>query len=463
MSVRRLVLALDDRLGIAPLLQKALRKAFPDNWTFMFGEIALYCFVVLVATGVYLGFFFDASSAPASYHGSDIALHNTPMSAAYASALRLSLDTRGGLLLRQIHHWAALVFIAAIALHMSRVFFTGAFRRPRELNWIIGMTLLVLGMAAGFTGYSLPDDLLSGTGLRIAYSVLISVPVVGGYLAFLIFGGDFPTAQQISRLLFAHIMILPALIVGAMLLHLAIIWRQKHTQFRGPGRTESNVVGSPLWPNYAMKSIGLGLAVATVLAGLGAFFQINPIWLYGPYNPADVSAPAQPDWYIGWLEGALRLGPSWTINLWHHTIPSPFFAGILLPALFFGLLYLWPFLERWVTHDGAAHQLLDHPSDSPIRTGIGIGVLTFAIVLTLAGGDDVQANALSISVQDTVLMYRWMLVLLPIIAGLLGWQFARELRARRNRIPAPDPRVRISRTETGGFRDEPESSSSAKR
>lgn len=431
--IRRLVLELDDRLGVAPILKKALRKAFPDNWTFMFGEIALYCFLVLLATGVYLGFFFDASTAPGTYHGSYLPLHDTPMSAAFASVLRLSLDTRAGLLLRQIHHWAALVFIAAIALHMSRIFFTGAFRRPRELNWIIGMTLLVLAMAAGFTGYSLPDDLLSGTGLRIAYSVLMGFPVVGGYLAFLFFGGDFPTAQAIARLFFVHVFLLPTLITGAMGIHLAIIWRQKHSQFRGPGRTEENVIGSPVWPNYAMKSLGLGLAVAAILAGLGAFFQINPVWLYGPYRSYDVAAPAQPDWYIGWLEGALRLGPSWTIKLWDHTIPSSFFAGILLPLVFFSLLYAWPFLERLVTRDGTSHQLLDHPSDAPPRTAIGASVLTFAIVLTLAGSDDVQANLFHFSVQDTVTVYRWLLLLLPILIGLLSYQIARQLRARRER------------------------------
>lgn len=456
MTIRRIVLELDDRLGIAPLLQKALRKAFPDQWTFMFGEIALYCFLVLLATGTYLGFFFNPSTAASSYHGSYLPLHHTAMSAAYASVLRLSLDTRAGLLLRQIHHWAALVFIAAIALHMSRIFFTGAFRRPRELNWIIGMTLLVLGMAAGFTGYSLPDDLLSGTGLRIAYSVLLSVPVVGGYLAFLFFGGDFPTSQAISRLFFTHVLLLPVLILGAIGVHLLIIWRQKHTQFRGPGRTEQNVVGSPLWPNYAMKSIGLGLTVAAVLAGLGAFFQINPIWLYGPYRAYDVSAPAQPDWYIGWLEGALRLGPSWAIVIWHHTIPPSFFAGILLPMVFFTLLYAWPFLERAVTHDGSPHQLLDHPSDAPVRTGIGGAVLTFAMLLTLAGSDDVQANILSVSVESLVSVYRWLLWLLPIVVGLVTYQIARELRARRQQIPAPDSRVMLARTEAGGFEERPQ-------
>jgi ubiquinol-cytochrome c reductase cytochrome b subunit len=454
--IRRVVLALDDRLGTAHFMRKALRKAFPDHWSFMLGEIALYCFVVLLATGTYLGFFFDASAQPITYNGSYPSLHGIQMSAAYASVLRLSLDIRAGLLLRQIHHWAALVFVAAITVHMCRIFFTGAFRRPRELNWIVGLVLLILALGAGFTGYSLPDDLLSGTGLRIAYSVLLSVPVVGGYLAFLFFGGDFPATQTIGRLFFTHVLVLPALLVAAMAIHLGMIWRQKHTQFRGPGRTENNVIGSPLWPNYAMKSVGLLFAVAAILTALGAFFQINPIWLYGPYNPANVSSPAQPDWYIGWLEGALRLGPSWDWQIFNHTIPAPFFAGVLLPLVFFTLLFVWPFLERRITHDGQPHQLLDHPSDVPWRTGVGAAVLAFAIVLTFAGSDDVQAKIVGISVERLVNLYRIMLLVLPVAVGLLTFQFARELRARRNALAEAGTRIAISRTDSGGFAEQPE-------
>jgi ubiquinol-cytochrome c reductase cytochrome b subunit len=454
--IRRVVLALDDRLGTAHFMRKALRKAFPDHWSFMLGEIALYCFVVLLATGIYLGFFFVASAQPITYNGSYPSLHGIQMSAAYASVLRLSLDVRAGLLLRQIHHWAALVFVAAITVHMCRIFFTGAFRRPRELNWIVGLVLLMLALGAGFTGYSLPDDLLSGTGLRIAYSVLLSVPVVGGYLAFLFFGGDFPATQTIGRLFFTHVLVLPGLLVAAMAIHLGMIWRQKHTQFRGPGRTENNVIGSPLWPNYTMKSVGLLFAVAAILTALGAFFQINPIWLYGPYNPANVSSPAQPDWYIGWLEGALRLGPSWDWQIFNHTIPAPFFAGVLLPLVFFTLLFVWPFLERRITHDGRPHQLLDHPSDVPWRTGVGAAVLAFTIVLTFAGSDDVQAKIVGISVEGLANLYRIMLLVLPVAVGLLTFEFARELRARRNALPQAGTRIAISRTDSGGFTEQPE-------
>jgi ubiquinol-cytochrome c reductase cytochrome b subunit len=285
---------------------------------------------------------------------------------------------------------------------------------------------------------------------------LISAPFVGVDLAFLFFGGAFPTAQTIGRLFFTHVLIVPALIVVAMTLHLGIIWRQKHTQFRGPGRTENNVIGSPLWPNYAMKSVGLLFAVAATVTALGAFFQINPIWLYGPYNPSNVSSPAQPDWYIGWLEGALRLGPSWDWQIFNHTVPAPFFAGVMLPLAFFLLLFVWPFLERAMTHDGEPHQLLDHPSDTPWRTGVGAAVLTFAIVLTLAGSDDVQAKIFGISVETLASLYRIVLLILPVVVGLLTFEFARELRDRRNALPKADGRVVISRTDSGGFVGQPE-------
>ncbi|MDQ3879085.1 MAG: cytochrome b, partial [Actinomycetota bacterium] len=323
---------LDDRLGTSSFAESALNKVFPDHWSFMLGEIALYCFVVLVLTGTFLTFFFHASSNDVVYHGSYAPLYGTQMSEAYESVVRLSFDVRVGLVMRQIHHWAALVFIASIVVHLCRVFFTGAFRRPREINWMIGVTLLLLGIFNGFTGYSLPDDLLSGTGLRIAYSIALSVPFIGTWLAFLLFGGEFPAHQIISRLFVVHVMIVPGLIIALLTAHLVIIWRQKHTQFAGPGRTESNVVGSKLWPTYAFKSLGLFCAVFAVLGALGGLAQINPIWLYGPFIPHAVASPAQPDYYLGWVEGALRIWPAWEFHVFGHTIPEVFLPAVALPG-----------------------------------------------------------------------------------------------------------------------------------
>src|SRR3954466_4172257 len=244
MLSRRLARWFDDRLGASRFARTALNKVFPDNWSFMIGEVALYCFMTLLLTGVYLTFFFQPSNKEVVYTGSYAPLAGVRMSEAYNSTVRLSFDVRAGLVFRQIHHWAALLFLAAIVCHLCRIFFTGAFRRPRELNWIVGVSLLLLAIANGFTGYSLPDDLLSGTGLRIAYSIVLAVPLLGPTLAFLSYGGEFPAAALEGRLFVLHILLVPALIIALLTAHLAILWRQKHTQFRGPGRTERNVVGS---------------------------------------------------------------------------------------------------------------------------------------------------------------------------------------------------------------------------
>src|ERR1051325_2731606 len=298
---KRLARWFDDRLGASSFARSALNKVFPDHWSFMLGEIALYAFVVLVLTGTYLAFFFSTGTQEVVYHGSYVPLRGVHMSEAYASVVRLSFDVRAGLVMRQTHHWAANLFVAAIVLHLCRIFFTGAFRRPREINWIIGVTLLLLGIFNGFSGYSMPDDLLSGTGLRIAYSIALSIPLVGTWIAFLTFGGEVPADQIIHLLFILHVFIVPALLATLIGVHLALIWHQKHTQFPGKGRTESNVVGSRLYPTYTAKSVGLFFAVAAVLAGMGGLFQINPIWLYGPFEPSSVLSPAQPDWYLGWL------------------------------------------------------------------------------------------------------------------------------------------------------------------
>ena len=417
----------DDRLHVAHFTRSALDKIFPDNWSFMLGEVALYCFVVLVLTGTYLTFFFSPSAKEVIYNGSYTPLKGLPMSEAFNSTVRLSFDVRAGLVFRQMHHWAALIFIAAVVVHLCRVFFTGAFRRPREVNWIIGVTLLLLIIFNGFSGYSLPDDLLSGTGLRIGYSIALAVPVVGTWAAFLVFGGEFPSPSIISRLFVLHILIIPAVIAGLLGAHLAILWRQKHTQFPGPGRTEENIEGSMLWPTYAARSVGLFAGVFAVIALLGGLAQVNPIWLYGPFKPAAVTTASQPDWYMGWLEGALRLAPGFRIHLFGYTISELFWPAVVLPTVTFGLLYLWPFIERRVTHDTADHHLLDRPRDRPVRTAIGIGALTFYVVLFLAGSQDIGAQKMSVAIPSLTRVFQVMVIVVPLLAALLTWKICRDL------------------------------------
>ena len=429
MIVRRTAEWLDDRLDASGFARSALNKVFPDHWSFMIGEIALYCFVILVATGTFLAFFFQADPTLRVYEGEYTPLRGVEMSGAYESVLELSFGVRAGLVMRQVHHWAALVFVGAIVLHLCRIFFTGAFRRPREINWIIGVTLLVLALANGFTGYSLPDDLLSGTGLRIAYSIVLSVPLIGTWLASLFFGGEFPAPDILSRLLVLHIFVVPAAMAALIGAHLAILWRQKHTQFPGPDRREDNVVGSRLWPTYAVKSVGLFLIIAAVLGLLGGLAQINPVWLWGPFDPSLETAPAQPDWYMGWLEGALRIFPPWEIRAGGYTIPNPFYPGVLLPTFTFALLYLWPFIEARLTHDRAEHHLLDRLRDRPARTALGAAVLTFYAVLFLAGSNDVIARTFGASVEAVTWTLRILVIALPIAVGWLAHRFASALKA----------------------------------
>jgi ubiquinol-cytochrome c reductase cytochrome b subunit len=289
------------------------------------------------------------------------------------------------------------------------------------------VTLLTLAIFNGFTGYSLPDDLLSGTGLRIAYSIVLSIPFVGTWVAFLLFGGEFPSTAIISRFLIIHIMLVPGVIFALLGAHLGILWRQKHTQFAGRGRRDDNVVGPRLWPTYAAKSIGLFFAVAAVLCALGGLVQINPVWLFGPFTPAAVSTAAQPDWYVGWLEGALRVAPAWRLHIFGHTIPEVFVPGAVLPGATFVLLYAWPFLEQRFTGDRAEHHILDRPRDRPVRTAIGIGVLTFYIVLLAAGGQDIIAQKLQVSIRPVLLGLRLALVGLPLAAALFTWKLCRDL------------------------------------
>ena len=419
----------DSRLGASRFARSALNKIFPDNWSFMLGEVALYCFVVLLLTGTYLTFFFTPSAHVVTYDGSYAPLQGLQMSDAFRSTVHLSFDVRAGLVFRQMHHWAALIFVAAIVAHLCRIFFTGAFRRPRELNWIIGVTLLVLAIFNGFSGYSLPDDLLSGTGLRIAYSIALAVPVIGTWAAFLLFGGEFPSHDIISRLFVLHVLFVPAAIFGLLGAHLAILWRQKHTQFPAPGRTEENIVGSRLWPTYAARSVGLFAGVFAVIAVLGGVAQINPVWLYGPFEPSAVTTASQPDWYMGWIEGALRLFPAWRLHVFGYTVSELLLPAVVLPGLTFGLLYAWPFIEARVTGDRGPHHLLDRPRHRPVRTAIGIGALTFYVVLFVAGAQDLVAQKFGVPVPTVVWTLRVLLVALPPLTGLLALKLCHDLTA----------------------------------
>ena len=343
---------IDERTSISGLVKELGRKIFPDHWSFMLGEVALYSFVVILLSGTFLTFFFQPSMAVVTYQGSYVPLKGIEMSAAYSSSLNISFDVRGGLLFRQIHHWAALLFIAAIGLHMLRVFFTGAFRKPREINWFIGFILFVLAMAEGFTGYSLPDDLLSGNGLQIINGIIKGIPVVGTWISYLLFGGEFPGTKLVALFYSVHILLLPAILVAALGAHLLLMIINKHTQFAGPGRTNDNVVGVPIMPIFAAKAGGFFFVVFGVIVLIASFFTINPIWTYGPYDPSPVSAGTQPDWYIGFADGMLRLiPPGWEVVWFNHTYSFNIIVITVILIAFLAIVATYPFVEAWITRD----------------------------------------------------------------------------------------------------------------
>jgi ubiquinol-cytochrome c reductase cytochrome b subunit len=410
----------DERLGVMGGIKWAMRYVFPDHWSFLLGEIALYSFIILVGTGIFLTLYYVPGADQVIYHGSYPLLQGEQMSEAYRSVLNLSTTVPAGLLFRQVHHWAADVFIAAIVLHVMRVFFTGGYRKPRDLNYFIGLTMLMLAILEGFAGYSLGDDLLSGMGLAIAYSVAMSIPFVGGQLATLIWGGPFPGSDSfLPRLEIVHVLLIPATLAVLITLHLAIIMRQHHSQFPGPGRRERNVVGTPMWPAYALRSIGLLLAVAGVLFLLGGLVQINPIWQWGPYHPYLSENGAQPDWYIGWLIGALRLMPNWELVIAGRTvIPNPFWGGAAFPLFVFGVMFAWPAIERRITGDIRRHDLLDRPRDRPIRTGIGAAFFSWVLIVFAVGSTDRIFYRLGISYTTQIHVWRVGIWVIPILVFL---------------------------------------------
>jgi ubiquinol-cytochrome c reductase cytochrome b subunit len=441
----------DERLGAASFARKSLRKVFPDHWSFMLGEIALYSFIILVITGTFLTFFYVPDSATTVYHGPYAPLDGQTMSRAYESVLRLSFQVRSGLVFRQIHHWAALVMVGAVSVHAVRVFMTGAFRKPRELNWVFGVMLLLLTLLIGFAGYSLPDDLLSGTGLRIGYSVLLSIPLNGTWLGFLIFGGEYPAPELLTRMFVLHVMILPALIAAVVAVHLAILWRQKHTNFPEKGLAPDRIRGERLWPRYAFKSVGFLFVLWGILSVLGGLVQINPIWLYGPYDPHVVSQAAQPDWYMGWLEGLVRLFPNWQISLFGYEVPELFFPSILVPGIFFTALGMWPWIERRILRDVEPHDLLQYPRDLPWRTALGTAMLTFFVLLTVAGGDDVLASSLGVSVEAMVRVLRVVIIVVPILVFAGAYRLAAGLKRSGMHPVKRSTIVEVRRRTDGGF------------
>jgi len=425
----------DERFKLSGWVRDYGRKIFPDHWSFMLGEVALYSLIVVLLSGTFLTFFFQASMVEVEYEGSYVPLKGIEMSAAMASTLDISFDIRGGLLVRQIHHWAALLFVASIGLHMLRVFFTGAFRKPREINWLLGFTLFILAMAEGFTGYSLPDDLLSGNGLRIIDGMVKGVPVIGTWISYLLFGGEFPGTQVVGMFYSLHILLLPAILVAIVGIHVIMVFVNKHTQYAGPGRTNDNVVGVPVMPVFAAKAGGFFFIVFGVIVLVAANVTINPVWNYGPYDPSPVSAGTQPDWYIGFADGALRLvPPGWELEILGFTLSLNILVPLLVLPLFLALVAFYPFFEAWVTGDKRHHNIADRPRNAPMRTAIGAAGVTFYAVLWAAASSDLIATHFKLTIEGVTYALQALVFVGPVVAFFVAKRICIALQKKDREI-----------------------------
>ncbi|HEX6233394.1 MAG TPA: cytochrome bc complex cytochrome b subunit [Jiangellaceae bacterium] len=415
-QAERLVESVDQRARSSRWLRRNAGRVSPDHWSFWLGHLALFSFVVIVLSGLLLVLWFKPSMAPVTYDGAYEPLGGVVVSEAYASTLDISFEVRGGLLVRQVHYWATHVFVAAMAVHLLRVFFTGAFRTPRKGNWLIGLGLLVLGVVGGYTGHALPDDLLSGTGLRVVEGGILAIPIVGTYLSSAIFGGEYPGDDIVSRLYLLHVFLVPALIVALLAAHLVLVRRQGHTRWGGAGKTGRSSVGSPFAVHIARAGAYLLMVFGVVLVMAGTL-QINPVWLRGPYDPAHVGAGSQPDWYIAFLDGALRLMPPWQIDVFGHEVTlSVVIPAMVLPGIMITALAIYPWIEQKVTGAEGDGHILERPRNMPTRTGLGVGFIVFFVLLWIAGGNDVIATAVDVPVNWVTRFLQVSVIVMPPLA-----------------------------------------------
>jgi len=428
---------------------RLVRRSQADHWSFLFSQIAVYSFAMAVVTGVLLAVFFKPSMTGVIYHGSYQPLNGVQMSQAYESTLHISFDVRGGLLMRQIHHWAALIFVAAVCLQLLRLFFTGAFRRPRVLNWLIWVILLVLGMAVGWTGGILPNDMMSGGSLGVLQAVLESIPVVGTRLMLWVFGGDVPGHDIIPRLFWVHAL-LPVAMAGLFALRRRLVRRHGHTRFAGP--PGSGRLGS-LKRAPAAAALAMFFATCGVLALLGTLAQVNPVWLSGPYQPGSISAGAVPDWYMGFLDGALRIMPGWQLEVsGHPLILAILVPAVLVPGAFFTLLAAYPLIERRLTGDRGVHHFLDRPRDAATRTAVGAAGITFYGLLWAAAANDQISDHFHLDLYAVTWFFRLAVLAGPLVAYTLTQRICLGLTAReRDEAEHGRKTGRIVMSPDGGF------------
>jgi cytochrome b-561 len=370
-----------ERLDLEKFCEKFLTKAFPAHPTYLLGEIALFSFVLLVITGVYLGMVYEPSVQAVDLFGGEVP-------AAYASVVRSDLSLFGQIV-RNLHHWSAQLMIAALLAHMFRVFFTGSYRKPREINWWIGLALMLTTFMAAFTGYLLPYSEYSVTATSIGFFMAKSTPWIGDFVARLFFGGEFPSDQTIPRFFFYHVMLIP-LVIGVLLsLHMVILVQQKHTEppgnlYRPEAEGGKRLIGIPLWPNQVLYSTTFFLLLAGLLILVSTYIPINPVELFGPPQPG--TPKMRPEWYFLIVYGMLKLIPgTFEASFWGAHISQETLGGVFFPTILIVLLALIPLLDRCRE---PVHYMAN-PLQRPWTTGLGVTGLAFFGLLAVAGYIDV--------------------------------------------------------------------------
>jgi ubiquinol-cytochrome c reductase cytochrome b subunit len=386
-----------DKLERLPVIEALRRHRVEAHWTNIFGIAALASLGVLILTGIVLTVFYSPSSDPVSYDGSYAPLHGAEVSRAFASTVGISFDVRGGLLIRQAHHWAALLLPAAVIGQLVTTFFTGGFRGRRQWAWLLLFGALVAALAAGWSGYALPDDMLSGTGLVIVRGIVLGIPLVGTWTAALLFG-DVIRAMWVLHLLFS------AGLVAVVALRLRLLSRLTPLLRRGADAVPALAV----WVRGAV-------VVIAVLLLVSATVTVSPVWLYGPSDPGNASAGSQPDWYTGFLDGALRLvPPGWELDLGGYTLTLAVLVPLAVVGLFLGAIALYPFAEN--RRRRTTGRYLDRARDVPDRTALGAAGMTFYGVLWGAASADLLAHLLRLSLEGVVLGFQVLAIAGPAVA-----------------------------------------------
>ncbi|WP_291430149.1 cytochrome bc complex cytochrome b subunit [Deinococcus sp.] len=418
---------LDDRLHISRLNDKFLRKAFPVHHSFFLGEITLFSLIVLILTGILLALSYEPSNSLVvnTFDPGTVTKPNL-VPAAYHSALKINAMPFGDML-RRVHHWMANIMVAAAVIHMMRIYFTGAFKKPREINWWIGMLLLIFSALTAVTGYILPYDNYAYNTVKVVYAITGSIPWVGEWVAQAAFAGKFPGAGIIPRIYGYHIMLLPGILLALTGAHMLLMIKQKHTQPQYAKRVAyKKIVGVPFMTQQTPIMLVLALLLTGLVMLFAAFIPVHPVEFFGPPSTTPINN-IKPDWYLLWVFGALAIIPSFEWHLFGGLIGAEFVGALVLPGIVMALMFAVPMLDRTTEHQYYA----ENPTNHPVRLAAGVAFFAMMIVLSVAGykPELISSGLLTTGNANTIL---WILTLLvPAVSYFAVIGIVRGIRALR--------------------------------